>query len=184
MESKNYVIEKIGKTPTGVPVYMIIGVTLDDILESMTNKFSPLHGKIRELELEFSKGKGVIYRSFDPTRFQSVILNGTDRTPDYISPADKYKSDVIYAGSLWKALEYAMKHFNKYSLACISVYDEGGLEKTDFYAYRAKTSFNDALLGIICLSDSEYGYLYKDMLLSTLQLLQYTNVLNDSKRIY
>jgi len=151
MTSRNYVIERIGQTFTGVPVYMIKNVTLESILNSITDPFSPLNIEIRRLGLEFGRGKNVIYRAFNPIQFQSVIVNGTDRTPDYISPADRYKSDVIYAGPLEKAMEYAIKHFNRNGLTCLAAYDTEKLEKVDFYAYRAKTSFKDALLGIICL---------------------------------
>jgi len=152
MEPRSYIIERIGQTPTGVPIYTIKGVTLEDILKSMINPFSALNREIHKLELEFGREKNIIYRAFDPIQFQSVILYGTDRTLDYVSPADRYKNDTIYAGSLGKAMEYAAKYFNRQGLACLSAYDTEKLEKVDFYAYRAKTSFNDALLGIICLS--------------------------------
>jgi len=182
MESKNYLVRKIGETPTGVPVYIVVGVTLDEILRSSTNPFTPLNRKIYELELEFSRGKDVVYRAFKPIQFRAVILYGTDRTPDYVSPWDRYKSDAIYAGPLEKAMESAAKRFNEEGgLACLAAYDEEKLEKVDFYAYRAKTSFKDALLGIICLSDSEFSDLHESVLSLALWLANRNS--NNSKEL-
>jgi len=164
MDTGKYIIEELGQTPTGAKVYMIKGVSLDDILKSASDPFSELNRKINELELKLGRGKNLVYRAFNPSQFKHVISEGTDRIPDYISPYDPYRSDVIYAGPLGKAMEYARKPFREKSLACLSAYDVDKLERVDFYAYKPKISFKDALSGVICLSDSEFGDIYKNLL--------------------
>jgi len=178
MEASEYATEELGQTLTGIKFYMIKGVKLDDILTSMSDPFSELNMKIKELELKIGRGKDVIYRAFDPSRFKYVVSEGTDRTPNYISPYDPYKEDVIYAGPLEKAMEYARRSFKEKGLACLSLYDSDKLEKVSFYAYKPKTSFKDALLGIICLSDSKFLNVNKLFLKTELLLLKYkTNLI-------
>ncbi|RIB35108.1 MAG: hypothetical protein BXU00_03180 [Candidatus Nanoclepta minutus] len=164
MGVNRYIIDELGQTSTGARVYMIKGVNLDDILESRFNLSSELNMKINELKLRLNKGKNIVYRAFDPLQFKYVISEGTDRTPEYISQQDPYKSDTIYAGSLEKAMEHAREPFKERGLACLSLYDKDKLEEVDFYAYKPKTSFKDALLGVICLSESYLSDIYKSLL--------------------
>lgn len=115
--------------------------------------YGPLDIKISFMLLNFYywpnlKSRDLVFRAFDPRRLEIIIKEGTERTKDYVSKYDN--PEIIYVTSLLKALQYAEEHFDK-GEACIAVYNKNELEQTDFYSYKPKKSFKEALAGIVCL---------------------------------
>ena len=96
----------------------------------------------------------VVYRAFNYDKIYMVEKEGTDRSEEEVSLYDN--PDIIYAGSLYKALEYSLKHFRKDGKVCIAVYRSDKLDKIDElgYSYVPKKgeSFKDALLRIVTLA--------------------------------
>lgn len=134
-----------------VEIRKIKGVTQEDLESWMYNILMPI--EILVIFYKWGEYKGNnIFRAFDPDRLEYVVTFGTDRTEDYISDYDR-KDNVIYAGSLGKAMEYASKYFRRKNRACFSVYKEEFLDKVDIYAYKPKEgrSYLDALLGVVCI---------------------------------
>lgn len=130
-----------------VEIRIIRGITERDIEDWRSN---PIPNEIIN-KLYWGRQKRIVYRAIDPERLNVVLVYGTDRTPDYLSDYDI--KDVIYAGNLVKALEYAARYMRRAGKACIVAYNEDELEKIDTYAYRPKSgkTYMDSLEGIVCL---------------------------------
>ncbi|MEM5875059.1 MAG: hypothetical protein QXW01_01560 [Candidatus Aenigmatarchaeota archaeon] len=133
-----------------IEIRKIKGVKNEDLESWRYNILAPIEILVNFHIWDYEGNK--IFRAFDPDRLNYVVTFGTDRTEDYISDYDR-KDNVIYAGSLGKAMEYASKYFRRKNRACFSVYKEEFLDKVDIYAYKPKEgrSYLDALLGVVCI---------------------------------